>query len=211
MYLPRRKELVAVVEHRLSPTLSWLQGKHADDVAEGLWRIRDKLYDLTDFAQRHPGGSFWIEQTKGTDITEPFESHHIEEHASRMLSKFEVRVASSPRNYQFTLEENGFYMTLKRRVRKKLQSLHYRPSRKTDVRERAITIVQMCTTSVSYSLFALLPLATSQWHLGRSLSLQLGSYRAGLADLTRLCRSRAVLVGHLLAQLLPPAGQLAHV
>lgn len=123
------------VQLRHSRTLSWLQGKHADDAAEGLWRIRDKLYDLTDFAQRHPGGSFWIEQTKGTDITEPFESHHIEEHASRMLSKFEVREASSPRNYQFTLEENGFYMTLKRRVRKKLQSLHYRPSRKTDVRE----------------------------------------------------------------------------
>ncbi|KAH8409429.1 hypothetical protein KR222_004275 [Zaprionus bogoriensis] len=112
---------------------SWLKGKNADDEAEGLWRIKDKLYDLTDFAQRHPGGAFWIERTKGTDITEPFESHHIEEHAARMLNKFEVRTASSPRNYQFTLKENGFYLTLKRRVREKLRSLQYRPSRKTDL------------------------------------------------------------------------------
>ncbi|KAH8409602.1 hypothetical protein KR222_010579 [Zaprionus bogoriensis] len=117
---------------------SWLQGKNADDEAEGLWRIKDKLYDLTDFAQRHPGGAFWIERTKGTDITEPFESHHIEEHAARMLSKFEVRTASSPRNYQFTLKENGFYLTLKRRVREKLRSLQYRPSRKTDLLHSAI-------------------------------------------------------------------------
>lgn len=122
------------VEFRVCFTLSWLRGKQTDDGAEGLWRIRDKLYNLTDFAQRHPGGSFWIECTKGTDITEPFESHHIEEHASRMLSQFEVRQAASPRNYQFTLEETGFYMTLKRRVRQKLRSLNYRPSRKTDVR-----------------------------------------------------------------------------
>jgi len=58
--------------------LSWLEGKHADDEAEGLWRIYDKLYDLSDFAARHPGGASWIECTRGTDITEPFESHHIE-------------------------------------------------------------------------------------------------------------------------------------
>lgn len=112
---------------------SWLEGKHSDDAAEGLWRIKDKLYDLTDFARRHPGGAFWIERTKGTDITEPFESHHIEEHAQRMLSKFEVRSAAQPRNYRFTLEEKGFYLTLKRRVREKLRQLNYRPSHKTDV------------------------------------------------------------------------------
>ncbi|KAH8378431.1 hypothetical protein KR093_011331 [Drosophila rubida] len=112
---------------------SWLEGKHLDDEAEGLWRIKDKLYDLSDFAQRHPGGAFWIKNTKGTDITEPFESHHIEENAARMLSKFEVRSATKPRNYKFTLHENGFYMVLKRRVRQKLRSIHYQPTRKTDL------------------------------------------------------------------------------
>ncbi|KAH8326049.1 hypothetical protein KR067_013681 [Drosophila pandora] len=111
---------------------SWLKGKNADDEAEGLWRINDKLYDLTDFANRHPGGAFWIECTRGTDITEPFESHHIEEHARNMLNKFEVREASKPRNYKFTLKENGFYMTLKRRVREKLRKLNYKPSKKTE-------------------------------------------------------------------------------
>ncbi|XP_030384255.1 cytochrome b5-related protein [Scaptodrosophila lebanonensis] len=112
---------------------SWLEGKSQDDESEGLWRIRDKLYDLTDFAKRHPGGAFWIERTKGTDITEPFESHHIGESASRLLPKYEVRAAKQPRNYKFTLDENGFYMTLKRRVRDKLKALNYKPTRKTDL------------------------------------------------------------------------------
>jgi len=113
--------------------LSWLEGKHADDEAEGLWRIYDKLYDLSDFAARHPGGASWIECTRGTDITEPFESHHIEERAREMLTKFEVRQASKPRNYKFTLKENGFYMTLKRRVREKLRKIEYSPTKKTEV------------------------------------------------------------------------------
>ncbi|KAH8413433.1 hypothetical protein KR009_011038 [Drosophila setifemur] len=127
-------------QHRPITVESWLEGKNADDEAEGLWRINDKLYDLSDFAARHPGGAFWIESTRGTDITEPFESHHIEERAREMLSKFEVREAAKPRNYRFTLKENGFYMTLKRRVREKLRKLEYSPTKKTEFLHLGIVI-----------------------------------------------------------------------
>ncbi|XP_068141061.1 cytochrome b5-related protein [Drosophila tropicalis] len=119
---------------------SWLEGKQLDDEAEGLWRIGDKLYDLSDFATNHPGGAFWIETTRGTDITEPFESHHISEKARQMLSKFEIKSATKPRNYRFTFEPNGFYMTLKRRVREKLRTLNYKPSKKTDLLHTGILI-----------------------------------------------------------------------
>ena len=44
--------------------LRWLAGKRLDDDAEGFWRIHDKLYDLTDFISRHPGGSEWLQLTK---------------------------------------------------------------------------------------------------------------------------------------------------
>ncbi|XP_017014055.2 cytochrome b5-related protein [Drosophila takahashii] len=127
-------------QHRPITSESWLEGKNADDEAEGLWRINDKLYDLSDFAARHPGGASWIECTRGTDITEPFESHHIEERARGMLGKFEVRQASKPRNYKFTLKENGFYMTLKRRVREKLRKIEYSPTRKTEFLHLAILV-----------------------------------------------------------------------
>ena len=51
----------------------FLEGKKTDDGAEGLWRIKDKLYDLVDWINIHPGGAEWINLTRGTDITEAFE------------------------------------------------------------------------------------------------------------------------------------------
>ncbi|CAO1340139.1 unnamed protein product [Diamesa hyperborea] len=102
---------------------AWLNGKKLDDNAEGLWRIHDKLYDLTKFINKHPGGKDWLEMTKGTDITEAFETHHIAPKASLLLPSFYVRDASMPRNYKFTYQEDGFYRTLKRKVNKQLKNL----------------------------------------------------------------------------------------
>jgi hypothetical protein len=42
----------------------WLKGRRADDKAEGLWRVHDKLYDLKDFQNSHPGGREWINLTE---------------------------------------------------------------------------------------------------------------------------------------------------
>jgi hypothetical protein len=42
----------------------WLKGRRADDGAENLWRIHDKLYDLSEFVDRHPGGKDWLSCTK---------------------------------------------------------------------------------------------------------------------------------------------------
>lgn len=45
----------------------WIEGKRRDDNANGtLWRVHDKLYDLGEFIDIHPGGKFWIEATKVT-------------------------------------------------------------------------------------------------------------------------------------------------
>lgn len=101
----------------------WLDGKRIDDNAEGLWRVHDKLYDFTDFINRHPGGADWLKITKGIDITEQFETHHITDVAEQILPKFFVRDAALPRNYKITFAENGFYRTLKRRVANKLELL----------------------------------------------------------------------------------------
>lgn len=44
--------------------IQWLTGKAMDDGAEGLWRVHDKLYDLTSFVKKHPGGEEWLELSK---------------------------------------------------------------------------------------------------------------------------------------------------
>lgn len=42
----------------------WMKSRTQDDNAEGLWRVHDSLYDLTEFINWHPGGADWIRLTK---------------------------------------------------------------------------------------------------------------------------------------------------
>lgn len=60
-------------DHFMQTSFGFLVGRRKDDGAEGLWRINDNLYDLASFIYNHPGGSEWLNLTKGTDITEAFE------------------------------------------------------------------------------------------------------------------------------------------
>ncbi|XP_055590306.1 cytochrome b5-related protein-like [Uranotaenia lowii] len=106
----------------------WLEGKRLDDGADGFWRIHDTLYDLSEFIDRHPGGPDWLRLTKGTDITEAFETHHIRMRAEDLLPKFKVGPAKGPRNVRLTFREDGFYLTLKRRVREELPKLDLKPT-----------------------------------------------------------------------------------
>ncbi|XP_011695601.1 PREDICTED: cytochrome b5-related protein-like [Wasmannia auropunctata] len=75
----------------------FLEARRKVDGAEGLWRIGNKLYDLETFVKSHPGRSEWIRLTKGTDITELFESH-ITDKAERLLPKFYAREAATSRS-----------------------------------------------------------------------------------------------------------------
>ncbi|XP_070507650.1 cytochrome b5-related protein-like [Chironomus tepperi] len=101
----------------------WLKGRRADDNAEGLWRVWDKLYDLSDYVEKHPGGREWLILAKGTDITEAFEVFHMNSKPAEILKKYYVREAKEPRNYRLTFNENDFYQTIKRKVVKKLKTI----------------------------------------------------------------------------------------
>lgn len=65
--------------------------------------------------------------TKGIDITEQFETHHITGNAESVLAKFYVRDAALPRNYNLTFKQNGFYRTLKRRVADQMSDVDRSP------------------------------------------------------------------------------------
>lgn len=111
-----------------------MKSRCVDDKAEGLWRINDTLYDLTDFVDSHPGGSDWIRLTKGTDITEAFEIHHIyPELPEKLLEKYKIRVATEPRNFKFTFKDDGFYRTFKRKVAEKLRTIDRSPEQTSKV------------------------------------------------------------------------------
>ena len=99
------------------------EGKRKDDgVPPHLHRIHDHYYDLRDFAKLHPGGERWISLTRGTDITELFETHHLNfARVSRMLPAFLADEEAGgppplPRNSPFTFDDDGFYATLRAKV-----------------------------------------------------------------------------------------------
>ncbi|KAI9585947.1 cytochrome b5-related protein [Glossina fuscipes] len=117
---------------RVITAFGWLVSKREDDEAEGLWRIRDTLYDFTNFIDKHPGGSFWLKETKGTDITELFEAHHLSNMPASLIESYKVRDAINERIYTLTMHENGFYKTLKRRVRDKLPTIDVKRKSNSD-------------------------------------------------------------------------------
>lgn len=124
--LPGRLPLKTRDTGLLETPAVWMRSKARDDAArlgipENLWCVHGKLYDLSKFMNRHPGGRYWLEVTRGSDITEAVETHHLNEPAvDAVLSKTFVRdapkaaeAALAPR---FTYKKDGFYKTLKRRA-----------------------------------------------------------------------------------------------
>ena len=61
------------------------------------------------------GGKDWILLTKGTDITESFETSHVFGVPQALLRKFWVKKATKPRTSRFTFDEDGFFKTVQRR------------------------------------------------------------------------------------------------
>lgn len=159
-----KKEKISSISHKyptyrdlpVKSVYKWLDGKKLDDRAEGLWRIHDSLYDLTNFIDKHPGGKDWLILTKGTDITEAFESHHIATNVENILPKFKVRDAKEPRNIKLTFKENGFYRTLKSRIRDELPKVDRSPERMTKIIQDsllALTLVFSILTAYTQSYF----------------------------------------------------------
>lgn len=65
-----------------------------------------------------------MEMTKGQDITEAFMTHHLRmDLAEPYLKKYRVKETNRPRNVLLTFNEDGFYMTLKRKVVAKLPEI----------------------------------------------------------------------------------------
>jgi hypothetical protein len=95
---------------RIDVLNQWFENKREiDGVPANLWRVHEKYYDLTDFIDKHPGGKIWIEKNRGTDITELFESHHIEiEKAKILLKRYFVRDAKTKRNSKYVRKKNIF-------------------------------------------------------------------------------------------------------
>jgi cytochrome b involved in lipid metabolism len=84
------------------------------------WIIENKLYDLTNFVSRHPGGPNWLTMTQGQDVTDFFIIHHLDEAKAReALAKYYVGETKNQVS-RFSFEEDGIYRTVKRELLKEM-------------------------------------------------------------------------------------------
>jgi linoleoyl-CoA desaturase len=88
-----------------------------------LWKIDGLYYDLSPLLKGgHPGGPMPLMQTRGTDVSLLFRVQHLGERPRIALSKYLVNGSVNhgqlvKQDIEFSFEPDGFYETLKGRVR----------------------------------------------------------------------------------------------
>ncbi len=108
-------------DKRFAGPEAWFENRRKDDQVEWegqkVWRVHGELYDLEPFMDLHPGGKWWLVQTRGMDITESFESSHPDiKKARAILAKYRLGPATKPRASPLTFHPQGFYATFRRRA-----------------------------------------------------------------------------------------------
>jgi hypothetical protein len=95
---------------------------------EHLWLLHGKLYDFTTFAPTHPGGEGFINSGRGKDITEIFESIHIfsDKDMAKLVKNYEIPTEEGEYETYFEWKEDGFYSTLKKKVREHFKGKNYK-------------------------------------------------------------------------------------
>ncbi|OAD59365.1 Cytochrome b5-related protein [Eufriesea mexicana] len=166
--MPKLESTIPGLEHfpgreiKFTTPYSFLESRRKIDGAENLWRIDNNLYDLEGFAKVHPGGEEWIRLTRGTDITEIFQAHHLTDKAQKMLPKYCVKEVTSPRTVPLTFQPNGFYSTFKKRALEALKDVNFhRPSVKTNlIADFLVTTTILLSLAVAHTQsYLLVPLA----------------------------------------------------
>ena len=92
------------------------------------WYIHNKLYDLTPWLEKHPGGKEFLLHCQGTDCTAAFETHHIRmPKAQAMLSKFEVVTDEPIVESPWPQYNWSQYQTLRSRIAARLKAENWQP------------------------------------------------------------------------------------
>lgn len=89
---------------------------------ESLWVIIDeKVYDVTQFLDKHPGGREMMLLSAGRDCTHLFQMYHcLSERAPKYLASYEIGVFDSSKGTEFPVfnkDDKGFYTTMTKRVK----------------------------------------------------------------------------------------------
>jgi len=110
------------------PEYSWKEvAQH--NTNESAWvSIEDKVYDITGWLDKHPGGREYLEIGAGRDITYLFDSYHpFSTKPTEILKKYEIGTLTS-HEFPVYKKDTGFYKECKEAVGQYFQKnkLHYK-------------------------------------------------------------------------------------
>jgi len=93
--------------------------------AVDLWMVDGMYYDLGTLQASHPGGKLPIMETRGTDVSVLFQIQHLSDRPRAALQRYAVSsdlvIGSIPKeSHNYSFETDGFYMSLRERVRSHL-------------------------------------------------------------------------------------------
>jgi fatty acid desaturase len=128
--------------------------------------IRGKVYDVTSWVPKHPGGSL-IYVKAGYECTQLFESYHPL-YVSKMLDKFYIGDLEKPvgaptewgyMEYNDDVSENSFYNTLKARVEAHFKSKKINPRNHPAMVIKSFVILFSYAASFYFTFFG----STNMW------------------------------------------------
>ncbi|KAF0711806.1 Aste57867_5064 [Aphanomyces stellatus] len=86
--------------------------------AGSAWMIvRNKVYDVTQWVDKHPGGREMVLIHSGREATDSFDSYHpFSGKAESVLAKYEIGTFTGPTEFPVYKPDTGFYKELRKRV-----------------------------------------------------------------------------------------------
>ena len=115
-----------------------------------MWNIDGKIYDLTTFLDKHPGGRLILESCYGEDdLTGSFESYHAMcdmKKIKTIMKQYEVGICHTK---ICTFKEDGFYNVLRNRVKNKLNN-NYKANNSLVFKVLIQTLIFLCSFVLSF-------------------------------------------------------------
>ena len=94
--------------------------------ASALWLVDGSYYDLQPLMSFHPGGDRILRMSRGKDVSIAFRVHHLREQPRTRLQAYAIPISRvtgriEASTYQYSFGSDGFYATLRERVRSHLE------------------------------------------------------------------------------------------
>eukprot|EP01087_Luapelamoeba_hula_P000145 TRINITY_DN10089_c0_g2_i1.p1 TRINITY_DN10089_c0_g2~~TRINITY_DN10089_c0_g2_i1.p1 ORF type:complete len:458 (-),score=57.87 TRINITY_DN10089_c0_g2_i1:81-1454(-) len=129
---------------------TWDELRKHNTAEDAYLAVRGKVYDVTGWMDKHPGGREVLTLNAGRDATQLFEAYHPLT-VTAVLSKYEIGTLKSSEHPTFP-PISPFYRTLKERVEKHFRDTHTRANESFYLMGVSFAIVAVLAAAHYYSM-----------------------------------------------------------